>query len=466
MSEIKTQEFRIEHDSMGEVRVPLDATWQAQTQRAVENFPISGQRVAPSLIVALAAIKSEAARVNAELNVLPGDIANALSVAADRVVAGEYADQFPVDVFQTGSGTSTNMNVNEVLASLATSSLDSQVVSPNDHANASQSSNDVFPSAIRVAAAREISVALVPSLQGLALALENKMTEFADVVKAGRTHLMDATPVTLGQEFSGYAAAVRYGIERLHAAMSRLCELPLGGTAVGTGINAPREFAPKVIARLASRFSLPLIEARNHFEAQGTCDALSEMSAVTRTVALSLYKIANDLRWMSSGPRCGLGEIHLPDLQPGSSIMPGKVNPVVPEAVCQVVAQVIGNDAAVAFGASAGNFELNVMLPVVARNLLESIGLLGAVSDLLTKKCIVGITANVEKCEKYALSSPSIGTALNPYIGYEAAARVIKKSLEQEKDLRTVVLEEGLLTPEQVDKALNVQDMTKGGFLR
>jgi len=460
----EAEDSRIEHDSMGDVLVPRSAKWAAQTQRAIENFPISGLRVERSLIAALALLKGAAAGANARLGVIPKDVATAIEVAAAEVAAGRWDDQFPVDVYQTGSGTSTNMNMNEVLATLATGLLEDRVrVHPNDHVNASQSSNDMFPSAIHVAAAMSLRADLAPALDHLADALHVKQRRFAKVVKSGRTHLMDATPVTLGQEMGGYAAAVEHGIDRIEAAMTRVGELPLGGTAVGTGINAPKRFAPMVIERLAHDLELPLSEARDHFEAQGARDALVEASGVLRTVAMSLYKIANDLRWMASGPRCGLAEIHLPDLQPGSSIMPGKVNPVVPEAVCQVVAQVVGNDAAVAFGGSAGNFELNVMLPVIARNLLESIRLLAAVSRALADKCVAGIEADVERCRSFALSSPAIGTALNPYIGYERAAEVIKESMRTGKDLRTVVLEAGLLDEAQVDKALDVMAMTKGG---
>ncbi len=451
---------------MGEVRVPRTAKWQAQTQRAVENFPISGLTISRSLIWALARIKAAAALTNTELGVLSPEIGEAISAVAEEVAGGTYDGQFPVDVFQTGSGTSSNMNMNEVLSTLATELLGGAVVKPNDHTNASQSSNDVFPSAIHLAASYEMQERLIPALGELAASLEAKAAEFAEVVKSGRTHLMDATPVTLGQEFSGYAAAIRYGIERVEVALPRVAELPLGGTAVGTGINTPVGFAARAIERLCETTGLPLREARNHFEAQGARDALVEASGVTRTIAVSLYKIANDLRLMSSGPRCGLGEIHLPDLQPGSSIMPGKVNPVVPEAVCQVAAQVIGNDAAVAFGGAAGNLELNVMLPVIARNLIESIMLLSSVSVALAHKCVDGIVADVERCRTFALSSPSVGTALNPYIGYEAAAKVIKKSLAEGKDLRTVVLEEGLLSEEEVDRALDVMAMTRGGILK
>lgn len=457
-------EFRIEHDSMGEVRVPATARWGAQTQRAVENFPISGRTVEPSLISALAMIKGQAARVNASLGSIDADVADAIAAAADEVAAGKWIDEFPIDVYQTGSGTSTNMNMNEVLAYLAGERL-GRVVKPNDEVNAAQSSNDVFPSAIHLAAAREITTDLIPSLTHLAASLRVKSMLWSEVVKSGRTHLMDATPVTLGQEFGGYAAAVEHGIERLESSLGRIGELPLGGTAVGTGINAPADFAHLIISGLAEQTGLALREARDHFEAQGARDALVEASGMLRTIALSLYKIANDLRWMSSGPRCGLGEIHLPDLQPGSSIMPGKVNPVVPEAVCQVVAQVIGNDAAVAFGGSAGNFELNVMLPVIGRNLLESIRLIASVSRALADKCVDGIEADVERCRNFALSSPSIATSLNPYIGYENAAKVVKTALAENKDLRSVVLEMGLLGEEEVDRALDVLAMTRGGII-
>jgi fumarate hydratase class II len=457
--------FRIEHDSMGDVRVPASAKWQAQTQRAVENFPISGTTVERSLISALAAIKGAAAMENARLKVVDRRVADAIQAVAREVAAGEWDENFPIDVYQTGSGTSTNMNMNEVLATLATEKLGTKV-HPNDHVNASQSSNDVFPSAIHVAAATDIQYKLIPALGHLAKALRAKSRKFKSVVKSGRTHLMDATPVTLGQEFGGYAAAVEHGIERLQASLPRIAELPLGGTAVGTGINAPKSFAPRVIRRLAEERNLPFTEARDHFEAQGARDALVEASGVLRTIAVSLYKCATDIRWMGSGPRTGLAEIRIPDLQPGSSIMPGKVNPVIPEAVSQVVAQVIGNDAAVGFGGAAGNFELNVMLPVIARNLLESIRLLAAVSVVFADKCIDGIEADVERCREYALSSPSIGTALNPYIGYEEAAKVIKASAAEGKDLRTVVLERGLLSEAEVDKALDVEAMTRGGIVK
>jgi fumarate hydratase class II len=458
-------EFRIEHDTMGEVRVPAWAKWRAQTQRAVENFPISGRPVEPAIVHALAAIKGAAAEVNAELGVLDADTAKAIAAAAAEVADGRWDEHFPIDVFQTGSGTSTNMNVNEVVATLASGRHDASI-HPNDHVNASQSSNDTFPSAIHLAATRAVVRDLVPALTHLRDALGRKAEEFSDVVKSGRTHLMDATPVTLGQEFGGYAAQVSYGIERLEASLPRLAELPLGGTAVGTGINTPTGFAARVIDRLASSTGLPLTEARDHFEAQGARDGLVETSGQLRTIAVSLYKIVNDLRWMGSGPRAGLSEIRLPDLQPGSSIMPGKVNPVVPEAVAMVCAQVVGNDAAIAWGGGSGSFELNVMLPVMGRNILESITLLANSSRLLADRCVDGIEANVERCREYAESSPSIVTPLNRYIGYENAAAVAKKSLAERKTIRQVVIEEGYvergdLTEAQLDEALDVLGMTR-----
>ncbi len=456
--------WRVEHDSMGDVRVPAAALWGAQTQRAVENFPISGLRVDRALVVALAALKGAAARVNGELGVIEADVAEALYEAAVEVEGGRHFDQFPVDVFQTGSGTSTNMNMNEVLASLAAERL-GRPVHPNGSPNASQSSNDLFPSAIHLAAATLVVSSLLPALGRLEQALSERAAAFVDVVKAGRTHLMDATPVTLGQELSGYASQVHLGVERLRSCLVRLTELPLGGTAVGTGLNAPPEFAQKVLQLLGSRVDLPLTEARNHFESQGARDALVECSAMLRSVAISLYKVANDLRLMSSGPRCGLAEIRLPDLQPGSSIMPGKVNPVVPEAVCQVVAQVFGNDAAVAFAGSAGTLELNVMMPVMARNVLESIRLLASASKALAEKCVAGMTADEERCRTYALSSPAVATSLNPRIGYEAAAEVVKTAMAEGKDLHTVVVESGLLTAEEADAVLDVRGMARGGLI-
>ncbi|MCW6007449.1 class II fumarate hydratase [Micromonospora sp. CPCC 205371] len=450
---------------MGEVQVPAEALWRAQTQRAVENFPVSGRGLEPAHIRALAQIKGAAAQVNAELGVLPPDVAQAIATAAAHVADGGYDDQFPVDVFQTGSGTSSNMNANEVLATLASREL-GRPVHPNDDVNASQSSNDVFPSSIHLAATYAVVNDLLPALRHLGFRIEGKADEFKTVVKAGRTHLMDATPVTLGQEFSGYAAQVQYGIERLESALPRLAELPLGGTAVGTGVNTPPGFAAAVIGKLRKMTKLPLAEARNHFEAQGARDALVETSGQLRTVAVGLYKIANDIRWMGSGPRAGLRELHIPDLQPGSSIMPGKVNPVVCESVRQVCAQVIGNDAAVGFAGSQGDFELNVMLPVMASNLLESIRLLAAASRLLADRCVAGLVANAEICREYAEASPSIVTPLNKYLGYDEAASIAKQALASGQTIRAVVLdrghvEAGRITHEQLDEALDVLRMTR-----
>ena len=458
-------DVRIEHDSMGDVEVPAAAKWRAQTQRAVENFPISGQRIERADIEALARIKAAAATVNARLGVLEADLAAAVVAAAEQVADGRWDGEFPVDVFQTGSGTSSNMNANEVIATLATELL-GRPVHPNDHVNASQSSNDVFPSSVHIAATSAIVRQLVPALEHLAAAFERKADEWVTVVKAGRTHLMDATPVTLGQEFGGYAAQVRYGIERLQSTLPRVAELPLGGTAVGTGINTPAGFSAAVIREVAAATGLPLTEARNHFEAQGARDALVECSGQLRTIAVGLYKVSNDLRWMGSGPRAGLGEIALPDLQPGSSIMPGKVNPVLPEALCMVCAQVIGNDAAIAFGGAAGSFELNVMLPMIGRNLLESIRLLSTISGLLADRCIDDIVADVDRCRELAESSPSIVTPLNRYLGYENAATVAKRALRERRTIRDVVMAEGYvergdLTVEQLDEALDVLSMTR-----
>ncbi|WP_017614871.1 class II fumarate hydratase [Nocardiopsis salina] len=457
-------EFRIEHDSMGEVQVPAEAKYRAQTQRAVENFPISGQGLEHAHIAALGEIKAAAAKVNAELGVIPDGHGKAIREAALEVAGGKWNAEFPVDVFQTGSGTSSNMNTNEVVASLAKehSGLD---VHPNDHVNASQSSNDVFPSSIHIAATAAVTNDLIPALRHLEGALNRKAIEFVSVVKSGRTHLMDATPVTLGQEFAGFAAQVRYGVERLEAVLPRVAELPLGGTAVGTGINTPDGFAGRVISEIVANTGLPLSEARDHFEAQGARDALVELSGQLRTIATGYSKIANDIRWMGSGPTTGLSEVFLPDLQPGSSIMPGKVNPVLCEAMLQVSSQVVGNDAAVAFGGASGNFELNVQLPMIARNVLESVRLLSNVSRVFADRCVAGIEANEEQCRTYAESSPSIVTPLNRYIGYEEAAKVAKQSLKEKKTIREVVrergyIQDGKLTEAQLDDALDVLDMT------
>jgi fumarate hydratase class II len=449
---------------MGPVEVPADALWGAQTQRAVDNFPVSGERLGRDMIGALAAIKGGAAVVNGKLGVLEADMAAAIGDVAAAVARGSYDDAFPVDVFQTGSGTSSNMNANEVIATLASRAL-GRAVHPNDHVNASQSSNDVFPSAIQLAATRLLVLELIPALDHLAAAFEVKAAEFTDVVKVGRTHLMDAVPVTVGQEFGGYAAAIRHDSERASVLAPRLGELPLGGTAAGTGLNAPSGFAGSVISLLASSMGLPLTEVRNHFEAAGARDALVEASGVLRVIAVSLYKICNDLRWMGSGPRAGLGEISIPDLQPGSSIMPGKVNPVICEAVCQVCTQVIGNDAAVAFGGAAGNFELNVMMPVMGRNLLASARLLTAVLPLLADRCVAGITVNADRMRQLAESSPVIVTALNKFIGYEAAAQVAHEALGTGETIRSIVVARGYvsrgeITFGQLDAALDVLAMT------
>jgi fumarate hydratase class II len=460
-----TTEYRIEHDTMGEVRVPANALYRAQTQRAVENFPISGTPLERSHIEALARVKKAAAIANAELGVLDQDIASAIAAAADEVASGKHDSHFPIDVFQTGSGTSSNMNTNEVLATLATAAL-GRDVHPNDHVNASQSSNDVFPTSVHVAATSGVVNDLIPALSHLAEALQAKSDEYREVVKSGRTHLMDATPVTLGQEFGGYAAAVRYGVERLQAALPRAAEVPLGGTAVGTGINTPAGFPQRVIALLAEDTGLPLTEARDHFEAQSARDGLVELSGALRTIAVSVTKICNDLRWMGSGPNTGLGEIALPDLQPGSSIMPGKVNPVIPEAVLMVCARVIGNDATVAWAGATGSFELNVQIPVIAQGVLESIRLLSNSSRVLADKTVTGITANVERARALAESSPSIVTPLNRVIGYEAAAKVAKTAVKEGITVRQAVLdlgfvERGELTVEQLDTALDVLSMTR-----
>ncbi|WP_203581319.1 class II fumarate hydratase [Microbacterium hibisci] len=460
-------EYRIEHDTMGEVRVPKNALYAAQTQRAVENFPISGDRLEPAQIVALARIKKAAALANKELGTLDGAIADAIAGAADRIIAGEFADQFPIDVYQTGSGTSSNMNMNEVLATLATQSLGA-TVHPNDHVNASQSSNDVFPTSVHIAVTQEIIDDLIPALDHLAVALEAKADLWKTVVKSGRTHLMDATPVTLGQEFGGYARQIRLGIERVQAVLPRVAEVPLGGTAVGTGINTPLGFPQRVIELIVSDTELPITEAKDHFEAQANRDGLVEASGALRTVAVSLTKINNDLRWMGSGPNTGLGELHIPDLQPGSSIMPGKVNPVIPEATLMVCARVIGNDATVAWAGASGAFELNVAIPIMGSAVLESIELLANTSRVLADKTIAGLEANVERAAAYAGMSPSIVTPLNKLIGYEAAAKIAKHSVAKGITVREAVIdlgyvERGELTLEQLDEKLDLLSMTHPG---
>ncbi|MBH0123342.1 class II fumarate hydratase [Rhodococcus sp. NPDC003382] len=463
MTENSEPQFRIEHDTMGEVRVPVDALWRAQTQRAVENFPISGRGLERAQIRALGLLKAACAQVNKDLGLLDAGKADAIIAAAGEIAAGEHDDQFPIDVFQTGSGTSSNMNANEVIASIA--ARNGVTVHPNDDVNMSQSSNDTFPTSTHVAATEAAVRDLIPALEHLHAALAAKATEWRTVVKSGRTHLMDAVPVTLGQEFGGYARQVEAGIERVQACLPRLGELPIGGTAVGTGLNAPEGFGRLVVAELVESTGIDeLRPARDSFEAQAARDGLVEASGALRTIAVSLTKIANDIRWMGSGPLTGLGEIRLPDLQPGSSIMPGKVNPVLPEAVTQVAAQVVGNDATVAWGGAAGAFELNVYIPVMARNLLESMRLLANVSRLFADRCITGLEANVEHLRTLAESSPSIVTPLNSAIGYEEAAAVAKQALKEKKTIRQTVVDRGLigdgLSEEELDRRLDVLAMT------
>jgi fumarate hydratase, class II len=461
-----SQEYRTEHDTMGEVQVPAAALWAAQTQRAVENFPISGRPIEPAQIRALGLVKGACARVNKALGVLDGEIADAVAAAADEVASGAYDAEFPIDVFQTGSGTSSNMNANEVIATLA-SRASGLKVHPNDHVNASQSSNDVFPTTIHLAATEAIVSDTVVGLDHLGAVLNRKAQDWRHIVKAGRTHLMDAVPITVGQEAGGWATQCSHGTERLRAALPRLGELPIGGTAVGTGINTPEGFGTKVVEELRQKLGIPEItEARDHIEAQGARDGLVEASGALRTVAVSLYKIANDIRWMSSGPSTGLAEIRIPDLQPGSSIMPGKVNPVICEATMMVCAQVIGNDACVAFSGTQGNLELNVMMPVMARNVLESARLLGAVARLLADRVVEGTEPDEETCHRYAESSSAIVTPLNRLIGYEEAAKIAKKAMKERKTIREVITDDGYvergdLTQEQLDQALDVLSMTR-----
>ena len=457
------KQYRIEHDTMGEVKVPVDALWRAQTQRAVENFPISGRGLENQQIRALGLLKAACAQVNKDSGKLDAEKADAIIAAAKEIADGKHNDQFPIDVFQTGSGTSSNMNTNEVIASIA--HANGVEVHPNDHVNMGQSSNDTFPTATHIAATEAAVEVLVPALQVLQKSLAAKAEQWHEVVKSGRTHLMDATPLTLGQEFSGYARQIELGIERVEATVGRLGELAIGGTAVGTGINTPADFGAKVTAELVKITGLAqLSEAKNHFEAQAARDALVEFSGAMRTVAVSLYKIANDIRLMGSGPLAGFAEIHLPDLQPGSSIMPGKVNPVLCEAATQVSAQVIGNDAAVAFGGSQGQFELNVFIPMMARNVLESARLLANVSRQFATRLVDGIEANEARMKQLAESSPSIVTPLNSAIGYENAAKVAKHAVKEGITIRQAVIDLGFvdgetLTEEELDKRLNVLSM-------
>jgi fumarate hydratase class II len=463
---------RTEHDSMGSVEVPQNARWQAQTQRAVDNFPVSGHRLDRRMIQALAAIKAEAAHVNAKLDSVgkvDADVAKAIATAADEVADGRWDDQFPVDVYQTGSGTSSNMNANEVIATLASErARDAGAIDPydrihpNDLVNASQSSNDVFPSAIRLAAVGAVVDDLLPALRALVGALRKKGRELDSVVKAGRTHLMDATPVTLGQELSAYAFQVGEAADRIEESLSRVGRLPLGGTAVGNGVNAPPDFGRKVVARLAKRTGLPLSVAPDRFAAQGSMDDLVELSGGLRRLAVVLLKVADDIRWMASGPNAGLAEIHLPDLQPGSSIMPGKVNPVLCEVVAQVAAQVIGNDATVAFAGSQGRFELNTYQPVVAHDLLESIALLASSTQLFAERTVAGIEADEERCRQYASASPAVATALNPLLGYEVVAALVKEARATGTPLRTLAVEQGLVDAETYDRVVDIDALARG----
>ena len=458
-------EYRIEHDTMGEVRVPINALYRAQTQRAVENFPISGTGLEREHIIALARIKKAAALANTQLGIMAQDICDAIVASADEVIQGSHHEHFPVDVFQTGSGTSSNMNMNEVLATLASKKLGKEV-HPNDHVNMSQSSNDVFPTSVHVAVTNALVNDLLPALDYLAKSLEEKAKLWKDLVKPGRTHLMDATPVTFGQEFAGYAAQIRYGIERVQAALPRVSEVPQGGTATGTGINTPKGFPQAVISILAKETSLPITEARDHFEAQGARDALVEASGALKVIAVSLTKINNDLRWMGSGPNTGIAELNIPDLQPGSSIMPGKVNPVIPEAVLMVCARVIGNDSTVTWAGASGNFELNVAIPVMGNALLESIRLLANSMRVLADKTVAGLEVNKDRAKALAESSPSIVTPLNKFIGYESAAKIAKHSVANGMTVKEATIALGYvdgekLTMEQLDKALDVLPMTR-----
>jgi fumarate hydratase, class II len=462
------QQFRVEKDSMGEVNVPQHAYYGAQTQRAIDNFPISQRRFSREFIRAIGLIKMAATQVNRDLGLLEARLSEPIVGAAQEVVDGKFDADFAIDIYQTGSGTSTNMNANEVIANraieLAGGSRGSRLIHPNDHVNMCQSSNDVIPTAIHVAALERLEKHLVPGLRTLHKALVAKAKEFEDVMKIGRTHLMDATPIRLGQEFSGYARQVELGIRRVENTRASLAELALGGTAVGTGLNTHPEFAKRVIARLSELTGVAFREAENHFEAQGAQDALVEVSGALKTVAVSLMKIANDLRWMGSGPRCGLGELMLPELQPGSSIMPGKVNPVIPESVIQVAAQVLGNDLAVALGAQWGALDLNTMMPVMASNLLESIHILGTVAANFAELCVVGIQADRERCAALIEQSQAMCTALAPEIGYDAAAQIAKESFASGKTVRQIAKERQVLPADRLDELLDPRRMTEPGL--
>jgi fumarate hydratase class II len=459
-----SEEFRIERDSMGEMRVPASALYAAQTQRAVENFPISGQRFGRRMIEALGIVKQAAALTNGDLGNLDPKIADAIASAAAEVASGDWDGEFVIDVYQTGSGTSTNMNANEVIAHLAKRILGGASVHPNDEVNFGQSSNDVIPTAIHVAARVALERDLLPALEELRDALSEKARELDQVVKSGRTHLMDATPVRLGQEFSGYASQLEHGIARVMHASEELAELALGGTATGTGINTHTDFSRLTIERISKETGLLFREASNHFEAQGARDSLVQAHGSLNTVAVSLMKIADDIRWLASGPTSGIAEIFLPAIQPGSSIMPGKVNPVLSEALMMVAARVAGNQTTMTVAGGRGNFELNVMMPVMAQTFLESVAILAGAVRAFTAKCVRGIRANESRARELLEKNPAIATALNLKIGYDRAAEVAKQSAKEGRSVRDIVLELGLLTPEEVDAALDVRDMTEPGF--
>ena len=460
--------FRIEKDSMGEVEVPEDALYGASTQRAIDNFPISGRMVGRRIIWGFGLLKGSAATVSGRDGFVDADKADAIRQASDEVMDGKFDDQFLVDVFQTGSGTSTNTNANEIIANRATEILGgekgSKLVHPNDHVNFGQSSNDTFPTAMHLAAGEAMRNELLPALDTLASSLEAKAGEFDEVVKSGRTHLMDAVPITLGQEFSGYAAHFRKAIDRVNKVLPEIDELALGGTAVGTGINCPDGYAAAVIELMSERTGSPLTEADNHFEAQAGKDAVVNASGTLKTIAGGLFKVANDLRWLSSGPVTGIAEIKLPALQPGSSIMPAKVNPVMPEMAMQVAAQVVGNDVSITWGGANGNFELNVMMPMMGMNLLESIGLLSAACRNLATRCVDGIEADAERARHLLEKNVIVVTALNPHIGYDAGSKAAKKAFAEGRTVRDVVLEAGLMSEEELDAALDLKKMTEGGL--
>ena len=461
-------DHRIEKDSLGEMKVPSNALWGAQTQRAVENFPLSNLRLARSFIAAMGLIKRAAAETNAELKLLADDVAKNVIAAANEVIEGKHDSNFVLDVFQTGSGTSSNMNANEVIANRAIQirggSLGQKGVHPNDHVNLGQSSNDVIPTAMQVAACVQINDALLPALQQLQTSLESKAREFDDIVKSGRTHLMDATPVRLGQEFGGFAAQIAHGKRRVQQALDDMLELPLGGTAVGTGINTHKRFAELTIARIARATGLPFVEASNHFERQSTRDTIVYAHGALNTVAVSLTKIANDIRLLASGPSAGIAEITLPSIQPGSSIMPGKVNPVIPEAVTMVAAQVMGNNTTVTIGGLGSYFELNVMMPLMAHALLQSISLLSNTARVLAEKCVDGITANVERNTELLEKNPSLATALAPRIGYDLAAKIAKEAFKRKSTARAVAYELSGLSREEVDEIMDARVMTEPGI--